>query len=337
MRRGIRFGLLILLIGCALPLAALDCAVCGKGIRGRYLKVDGKSYCSQGCYEKTLPHCSVCGKVCSGSYLGSGKNIFCSQSCYESTLPGCALCEAKLKGKFFMLETPDGPRRYCPECAALPRCFSCRLPARGGVTLPDGRVCCGECRKTALTDPAGMTALFEETRAKVSSILGSRTPCRLYFLVADRPMLEAKNGGKSIADEKPGTEELGLYSYEKNSQQLFRDDRLVGERVLSERCSVYVLDNLPRGRFIETAAHEIAHDWMKHYAPQVESEVLREGFAEYIASLVNQAGGRPELNRRMELNPDPVYGGGYRAVRDAVRELGLPAVLQNLRSRGDLR
>jgi len=171
----------------------------------------------------------------------------------------------------------------------------------------------------------------------VSAILGSRTPCRLFFLVADRPMLEAKNGGKSVAEEKPGSEELGLYSYEKNSQQLYRDDRLVGERVLGERCAIYVLDYLPRGRFIETAAHEIAHDWMKHNAPQVQSEMLREGFAEYVASLVNQTEGRSELNRRMEHNPDPVYGAGYRAVRDAVKELGLPQVLNNLQTRGVLR
>ncbi len=330
-----RVLLIWLLLAVSLPLAALDCAVCGKPIRGQYVKSDGKSFCGQACYEKTLPRCSVCGKVCRTVYRSPAGKVFCSELCFESTMPGCGLCGLKLKGKYFLLETPDGPRRYCGECAALPRCFACRLPARGGTVLPDGRVSCPACARTALTDPGEMAALFEDTRVKTSKLLGGPTPCRLHFLVADRPMREAKNGGRT--DSPPGTEELGLYAYEKKSQQLLRGDRVIGERVTGERCAVYILDRLPPGRFVETAAHEVAHDWMRHNAPGVRDELLREGFAEYVASQVNLAEGRSGLNRRMEQNPDPVYGAGYRAVRDAVKELGFERVLENLRSRGQLR
>ena len=33
----------------------------------------------------------------------------------------------------------------------------------------------------------------------------------------------------------------------------------------------------------------------------------------------------------MEENPDPVYGGGFRLVRDYARKYGLPALLEKLR------
>lgn len=82
-------------------------------------------------------------------------------------------------------------------------------------------------------------------------------------------------------------------------------------------------------QFIEVAAHEAAHEWLNHHAEHVPAQ-WNEGFAEYVASLVNSRHGNDARNRRMEENSDPVYGDGFRLVRDYARRYGLPALLEKL-------
>jgi len=47
-----------------------------------------------------------------------------------------------------------------------------------------------------------------------------------------------------------------------------------------------------------------------------------EGFAEYVAWLMNVIYGQPQLNRRMEDNPDPVYGKGFRRMKKLADKKG---------------
>ena len=42
---------------------------------------------------------------------------------------------------------------------------------------------------------------------------------------------------------------------------------------------------------------------------------------------------RAALNSRMEQNADPVYGGGYRMIRDLARQKGWQAVVEELKRR----
>ncbi len=321
-----------------IPAAAADavapeCAVCGAPIRGRYLTANGKAYCSEACLARTRPRCSVCNRRCGAEYLTSGDRAFCSRNCLEKTLPVCRVCGRKLVGAYRKLLTPDGELLYCNECAALPRCFSCRLPARG-TTLPDGRHLCSDCARAPITDPGEAGKIFEQTRTLVSRLLGDTPSCRLQFFLADRPLLQRRlaESGRNWTDE-----ELGLYHFEQNSRILYRNDRPVEERVLNRRCAIYVLDHLPRERFIESCAHEIAHDWMQHHAGVRYPEDIREGFAEYVAALADRASGRPEMVRRMESNPDPVYGGGYRKVAAYAQQHGLNGLLTALRQGKPLR
>lgn len=209
---------------------------------------------------------------------------------------------------------------FCPECAKLPHCFVCTLPARL-TPLPDRRGICKTCDRDTVTDPARAETLFREVRREVDRLLGSRTPCRLEFHLVGREELNRLLGNR--AEGEAG--ELGLYRLEQTIWQ-------PGNRV-EEKCSVYLLDHLPRERFIEVAAHELAHDWQHHAAPELSDPVRREGFAEYVASRINLKHNRAALNSRMEQNADPVYGGGYRMIRDLARQKGWQAVVEELKRR----
>ena len=98
-------------------------------------------------------------------------------------------------------------------------------------------------------------------------------------------------------------------------------------------CDVYILDNMPRGKFIDTAAHELAHHWQYHEYPFLKRDPLKipEGFAEYAASLVNQAYGQPEYNIRKEKRRDFIYGAGYKLYRKIAAGKGLSAVFDYMK------
>ena len=102
---------------------------------------------------------------------------------------------------------------------------------------------------------------------------------------------------------------------------------------------MFLLSDLPRRSFIDTAAHELAHHWQYHRYPFLRKSPLSlaEGFAEYAASRINSVYGQAEMNRRKELNPDPVYGGGYREFRALAEKGGLHAVFEHLRRNSDPR
>ena len=103
--------------------------------------------------------CSVCGREIRGQYLRSEGRILCSPECWEKILPRCSLCDAPLAGRYVKFVTGGRERLYCLKCSELPRCFSCDLPTNGAA-LPDGRKLCPECAATAVRDPERAEALY---------------------------------------------------------------------------------------------------------------------------------------------------------------------------------
>lgn len=266
--------------------------------------------------------CAVCGREIKGQYLRSGGRVLCSGECWEKLLPHCSLCDAPLAGRYLMFKSGGEKHLYCLKCSELPRCFSCDLPTDGRA-LPDGRVFCRACSKDAVTDQGEAETLYRQAEADAFRIIGSSGCGRTRFVLCG---LETLNHGRKV--EKGEKFELGRCQYE------YRTRGLPGRppKTVSEKCTVYILDSLPKAQFIEVAAHEAAHDWLNHHTKDVPP-LWNEGFAEYIASLVNKQHGNSSRNLRMEENEDPVYGAGYRTVRDYAEKHGFAALLARLKGK----
>ena len=125
---------------------------------------------------------------------------------------------------------------------------------------------------------------------------------------------------------RSGKYELGRCNYE------YRTRTYPGRKpeIVSERCTILILDALPRDQFIEVAAHEAAHDWLNHHGRSLPPS-WSEGFPEYVASLVNLRHGNGSRNLRMEKNEDPVYGAGFREVKAYADRHGLRKLLEYVR------
>ncbi len=329
--RKILFMILSFLFIFQLAAATLRCSVCKKKIRGgsRYLKSEGKIFCGKKCFNKTKPRCAACHKRClRGSYRKKGK-FYCSKKCLETTLPKCSLCD-KPFSKGVIIKTPEGDKVYCKYCAALPKCSVCSLPAASGRYLKDGRFLCADCDKTAIFSEAAGRKLFDAVRAKIRSKLDWATNHRIHFRLVDSKTLP-----KASANYEPGME-MGLFKYNytikmkvETSYSLFngKQEKTTKYRT-NNRYSILILSGLPEWKFIEVCAHELGHDWMQEKFPKIKSLKIKEGWAEYFATRVNDLYGRGVMNKRMEINSNKIYGDGYRFIRDYVKQHGIKGLMR---------
>ena len=86
-------------------------------------------------------------------------------------------------------------------------------------------------------------------------------------------------------------------------------------------------------------AHELAHAWMQKNYAGIRDLKVREGWSQYVAHRANTLMGQEELNNYIETNRDPIYGDGYRQIRDLVEtkgEHGLRLEFRRLSRNGNL-
>jgi hypothetical protein len=109
-----------------------------------------------------------------------------------------------------------------------------------------------------------------------------------------------------------------------------------GERTGSESATVVGIEvarGLPEVHFGATLAHELGHAWLIQRGAADLEPILAEGTCElFTGAWLKQRNGSlaRTLRESMMTNPDPVYGAGYRLVRDAVLRHGIAVVLDSI-------
>lgn len=289
------------------------CSVCGKEIRPgmSFLKTDdGRIFCSKACYEKTLPKCSVCGAILKGSYLkGADGKFYCSEKCLSLTFPVCAGCGKKSRDGV-IINSEKGELFFCKECSSKPKCFCCGLPLKS-TELSDGRYLCNECAKDAITETKEASELISEVRKIISEKLFLKTEHQIEYELVDQKTLD------KISPQNQAGLELGLFRFiEETETTTLTTGREKKETVkVSKSYKIYMISDLSKRKFIEVAAHELAHDWMQEYYPKITDLKIKEGWAQYIAWKVNSLYKNDGLNKLIENNKDPIYGDGFRLIK----------------------
>lgn len=269
--------------------------------------------------------CAVCRRSLSGEVLKYKGELYCSIRCLKRVLPKCAVCGEPITGKYAVFTSVEGrKRRLCRHCSRLTRCFACELPGRT-QRLPDGRYVCSDCEREAIRSTEEAELLLEKVRKTLEALLGEPVENSFRFRMVSYPEL------LKVADLRVNDTaiELGL------CHASFSERRSGNKReIVKIETEILMLDHLPRRRFLEIAAHELAHHWQYHAAPYLRDRVMQEGFAEYMASLVNREFGQENLNARIEQRRDPVYGAGFRKISSVARREGIEGVKKMLRDAG---
>jgi hypothetical protein len=81
-RAGALVFALVAMAGAAAFAETLRCSVCHRVIKGEYLKAGGNVFCSNVCFEKSLPKCPVCGRLVKGVHPVAEGVHYCSNECY---------------------------------------------------------------------------------------------------------------------------------------------------------------------------------------------------------------------------------------------------------------
>ena len=302
-----------------LPLSAsaLMCDVCEKDIDGKYIKTAKGNYCSKKCYHSTIEKCSFCKEPCLRQNLRMMDKVFCSKRCMFKVFK-CSECGTGLE-QVFTLSNPLGTKEYyCYRCRKLPRCYFCAMPTGENAVYP-GMITCRRCCKTAVNDEREIRKIFHRVRLDLKEMFGYDFTHRINLSIVDVPTLNKESG--SIYSP-PGSRQMALMRYQNKEQIRKYPNGRVERKMVYENCRIFVLKGVPRAMLIDAIAHELTHDYLRHNVGNVKELANEEGFCELIASIYNIRIGNAFLNKAKEVNPDPVYGGGFRKMRAIYKQTG---------------
>ncbi|MBR2509120.1 MAG: hypothetical protein IKB71_05170 [Lentisphaeria bacterium] len=308
---------------------ALDCSVCGRKIRGNYIK-DNKNnaFCSKKCFATTVPKCEYCKKPCTKGAFTFFKKYYCSKKCLNQ-VARCQSCSQSTT-KLRIIINQDGTKiMLCRNCANQPKCYFCVLPYRT-QQLNDGRWICFNCRKTAVTDPAAVQKHFKNVRNLLHKLFGFDPNHKIELHILTLPQLE-KESKSLYRIQGGGRMALMRYEYEIQEKSNFHGKKT--RKLTKQRCRMFVLSHTPLDLLKDAIAHELTHDYLRHNAGNISDLKIEEGFAEAIAAKYNDAVKKSHLNKRKQNNPDEVYGGGYRTMSKMLKERGFAQTMKYIKSR----
>lgn len=284
----------------------MTCDWCGKKIASNasFLRSEDKNFCSEKCFnafaESLLPVCDVCGRRFKSGYTSDGKN-YCSKACLETTFRECCHCHRREPKGYLIGENLF----LCAYCRELPACASCQMPLdKFAKELGDGRSICRECARDAVFSQPEMNALMKTLRQTLSDKFKMNTTHDIKYELCDRTALKKETSGD-------GENELGLFVFNRHTLTFF--NRPIRNK---DEFRILILNGLAPDFFRGVGAHELAHDWMQENLPHIDDPQIREGFAEFVSWAYAKEEKLERIPWRMEQNTDPVYGDGFRKVRD---------------------
>lgn len=308
----VRLFLLLLLLLLVTVVSALDCSVCSKKIKRKFLKNDqGTVFCSKECFITTLPSCDNCSEPCEkGVFTLLGKQ-FCGKECMRKFFR-CRSCGKGME-QVVTLQTQWGEKiMICPECRSAPPCYYCSLPG-ALVKLADQRMICRKCSSTIVSDPVKLQQIFDQIRYNLAKWYGFDRMHVIRFQTVGLPELK-KLSGSTYRPENARI--LALMRYRSQTlQQVNRRGKVTKEIPGRELCQIFILHSVPKDVLIDAIVHELTHDHIRHNVGKVQSLASEEGFCELVASLYNAKIGNGHLNKMKNVNKDKVYGDGYRNMR----------------------
>jgi len=285
------------------------CAKCGKKIEGPYSKVEGKYY-HPSCYsDEAGLVCAQCGKNIDGEYLISGDKKY-HRECYDNfVLPRCAVCSLPLKGSY----TVDsyGNKYHSAHLSELSKCDCCdRLISKGitggGKDLPDGRHICNICFATSVITQRDIERELDLVAQRLIGMGININPNKISVAGVDRNGLRKRT--ESYTDKMQG------YCDSKTEKE-FLNNRLIKK---TDSHTIYVLSYLPRTGLESVLAHELMHSWIYENTSNKHTDKIREGACNFVSFLyLKELHSKESLDflNKLEKNPDPVYGDGFRDIK----------------------
>jgi hypothetical protein len=333
-----------------MPTPANLCSRCGKRLAQQAIRAAGKQFhptcficdsCKKpleksfvprgerlyhpACNEKLFsPKCSHCGQSIQGAYTKDEKGRYHSE-CYQ-TLHNlvCCLCQKAIEGPYLYdgwgqkahPEHPEGATGQCHVCARL----MSPSVASGSKVLSDGRMLCSHCHAEEIHD-------FRQIQAAKLDVIAQMQAVGFDY-IPDYIQVKLDEDQELVNQRLKASATGNIHGYTRTAQR-----NIPGYGLILEH-SIHVLSGLPKVAFMGVLAHELLHVWINERPLKHLSHDQVEGFCNLGSALICQNAVKNQgselaqvLLQRMEQDPDPAYGDGYRAMAWRLEKLGWPALI----------
>ncbi len=287
------------------------CSLCGKPIDGEFSKDSGKYYHTDCSAKLKGLICAFCGEIISGEYYVSDNKKYHSKCYYNDVAPKCEICKQPLVGTylvdFFGHRYHESHKSELSECNNCGRLI-CEPLTGGGVILEDKREICNICYSTRLENRNEYENLANLVLSRLETIGFRLRNKDIKIFPVNRDNLRTISEGSYSSAMRGFTVSNVLTTY--------TNDKLEG---VEKSHKIYLLDRLPLLDTESILAHELMHVWVTENTDIVHSPELLEGscnFVSYLYLKMKRSSESEFIIKQMEMNPDPVYGSGYRKVKD---------------------
>ena len=291
------------------------CRACGQPILGSYLRALGSLWHPEHFV------CAACGQPIQGTSFAVQQNAPYHPDCYaRQVAPHCVYCGRPLIGQYLI---DHWGQKFCADHQGqFPHCAYC-----GRMVAPQQRepgadiIRCPVCRQHAVETVIEARPLFSHVVRWLNAQGLLFNNLHLSLELCDRAHLNGLLQGHNQAHSLGAT-----------TSATYMQNGLV---LRSEVSGVAVLQGLPAVLFQGVTVHELGHVWLIVNEVRGLPSWAEEGFCEllsyrYYQDLRSEEGRYYYVSK--EQNPDPIYGEGFRRLRDLSMSLGFPRLIDVLRT-----
>lgn len=285
--------------------AARICHGCGQAVVGDAVRAQGRVW------HPAHFRCASCGEAIDDGHYHTVDGATFHVSCYrERIAPRCANCRQPLSHVYM---TNDWGERFCEShLDEWPRCTFCgRLAPGDDAATAHPR--CRACAAVAIEDP-------DLAQRLLGTLIGW---LRDEGVTLDRPVrfLAQLVERHDLTDPDPDKPDaLGrAYTTQRGNEPI--------------RLELMLLRGMPSPMFEGVAVHELGHAWLACRDVVALPPWAEEGFCEWISHRWYTGRGTVEAGnyaRRVETNDNPIYGGGFRRLRELEQRLGFDRIIAHL-------
>lgn len=319
----IKLQLILLILICSLTTIAAQsklCTTCSKEIKTDYIVIDNKPF-HTACFQ-----CSFCNKQIAEEF-NRHEGLYYHSKCYvENFLSKCDVCSKPLTGKYYVdvydykyhIEH-EGHLDSCDNCNRL----ICENITKGSVKYGDGRIICNICYRNSANGQYEYDDLLEIALYELEELGLFIDSENVSIKSVDRNELK-KVAGKNYVARLKGYTNTNIRTVD-------------GEEMV--RYTIYVLSMIPDEHIESVVSHELMHVWLHQNTLDNHNAELKEGFCNYISYIYMNTKTTDEamnIVRLIEKNADPVYGDGFRKVRDKFHNSYLAQLLDFMKNNKNL-
>jgi len=305
----------------------LICAHCNKLLGQTWITSSGKHY-HENCYTKFIqPKCSFCKRPIEEKFTEQDGHKYHLHCFRNNKLPKCSYCQVPLEG-VHLKDAWGNLYHENHRGVKTPTCFSCnrvisKRTSNGGVRLNDGRALCSFCNKYAIVQPAQVLPLEKAARATLRKVGISNIPTGIDIKLVDRKELARLTNGLSY-HIKGGMRGLTL-----------SEETMVGKKRKNTSHTIYLLQHMATLELEGVLAHELIHVWLFENRIKLSSAET-EGLCNLGNYLIYQKSPSPMAKHFLNTlnnDKDPIYGDGYRKMKQRLDKEGWAKLLASIRKR----